>query len=767
MKNIYSLFIGILVFTSINVSVVAQTFSPTRGATGVTNSPIITITFASGSTVDYGSGNSIVVGKSWNSGEYIELKTGPRPSRDSRLTIVNDSIVKIDLSGSELDYSTEYFVSSMDHNVIVKDGTGWDNLYDDTYYRFTTESAPTPPSINKYIPNNNDTTVRLSDTLKIVFNEDVVLDRGYLKIKYCNDSSNFLAIEYNDSKLSITDSILSIAHTAFNQDSCYFVNIDSGFVQSVSTSTDFAGISEATTWKFRAIKVRDWIGNTSDSWSNSSNWGSNGLFVDGAIVNIPSSSTYNPKISSGSIEIADLIIEAGGGLSVSSGATLIVDSIIELKSSTSANAYLLCDGTLNYDPNDVKIHQNTASSSRWYYISSPVAGATKSSIGCTDDMYYWDNSTGLWETMDASTTMDRGKGYLLKSTNNLIFTGSIQTVNDTVDIDYGKSVGWNLIGNPYTNSINWDNVTLSSDSVFNGFWLYKNLDEIYGTYNGTTLESTNLINGSIIPPNHNFWVRLDTTVTESVIFTTACKSTTTGSYLKSSSSKTDFPLLKFAASNGSNRDEVIVSFADETITPLRKLNMTKKFSTNPEFIQPYFTLGTRSLCMKGIPNFTNQVTVPFAIKIDENISNTTGAYSIKALLIANFPDDIVILLNDLSTGSSTNLLEQKTYNFTEPRTGDITDRFELVFQSGISTAIQNKGNEQSSDIEVWSVNNSIKIELNNDYPADIDIFNISGQLINMYKEIRSNKTISNLNQGIYLIRVTQKGTIVTKKVFVK
>ena len=768
MKNIYTLLFGIfIIFFSLSLK--AEKLNPLDEATNISTSPVLTITFSSDTTVSLGNDKTIYIVKVSDYSTATSFYTGktfPPASPDSRLTIVNDSILKMDASDITLESNTEYIIYS-DEGAILVNGNSWNNINSFTYWTFTTGAAPTPPSISKYSPALNDTTVRLNDTLKLIFNEDIKLDRGYLKIKNCSDSSNFLALEYSDSKLSIADSILSIAHTVFEQDSCYFVSIDSGFVQSVATSTDFPGISNTTTWKFRTIKVRDWVGSTSDAWTNSSNWGSNGGFVDGAVAKIPSSATNNPKISSDTVKIADLIIEAGGGLSVSSGATLTVDSIIELKSNTSANAYLLCDGTLNYDPNDVEIHQNIASSDRWYYVSSPVSGATKNSIGCTGDMYYWDNATGLWKTMDASTTMDTGKGYLLKSSNSLIFTGSIQTANDTVDIDYGKSVGWNLIGNPFTNSIDWDDVTLSSDSVFNGFWLYQNIDELYGTYNGTTLEPVNLTNGSIIPPNHNFWVRSDaTSTTESVIFTSACKSTTTGSYLKSATTKTEYPLLKFAAINGTYRDEVIVSFADETTTPLRKLNMTKKFSSNPEFIQPYFTTSKKSLCMKGLPNFTNEVTVPFSIKIDEDISNSTGEYSIKTLLIANFPDETIILLEDLITGQSINVIQQKTYTFTEIRTGDITDRFQLVFKGDISTSIQDKEDNQNNSIKAWSVNNNINIEFNNDNPANIDIYNISGQLINKYQEVRYSKTIYNINQGIYIIRITQQGKIVTKKVFV-
>ena len=184
MKNIYSLFIGILIIASTNLSVDAQTFSPTRGATGVTISPVITITFHNvTSNVDYNDNNSICIGKSWSSGDYIKMETSGRNGRDSRLTIVNDSIIRIDLSGSELDYNTEYFVSSWEHNVINIDGVDWDNLYDDTYYRFTTQAPPTPPSITNYNPVVGDSTVRLNDTLKLTLNENIKLDRGFFRIK--------------------------------------------------------------------------------------------------------------------------------------------------------------------------------------------------------------------------------------------------------------------------------------------------------------------------------------------------------------------------------------------------------------------------------------------------------------------------------------------------------------------------------------------------------------------------------------------------------
>jgi hypothetical protein len=767
MKNIYFFSIFFLIsFWGINIS--AQTFDPERGATNVTNSPIITITFTSGSTVDFGSGNSIVVGKSWDAGDYIELKTGPRPSRDSRLSIINDSIVQIDLSGDELDYSTEYFVSSMDHNVIVVDGTGWDNLYDDSYYRFTTEAAPPPPTVVKYIPAVGDTNVRLNDTLKLIFNEAVTIGSAgkYLKIKKCSDSINLISIENIDTEI-FNDTILKITHPVFVQDTSYFILIDTGFVKSVNTNTDFNGITDASEWTFKAIKVRNWIGNYGTGWTDSDNWDSNGSFVDGAVLNILNTATYFPVITSGSnIEIADLIIDDGAGISINSGATVTVDSIIELRSTVNANAYLLCNGTLNYTPANMKIYQDIQVNQRWYYISSPVKNATGCSISCDGEIWYWNNALGKWEMADLTDTLNTGQGYTLWSNNDLVFTGEINTGDITVNLDYGKSVGWNLIGNPYTNSINWDNVQLSSDSIFDGFWLYKNLNSVYGSYNGNTHIGTNLDLDSIIPSNHNFWVKLDTTVSETITFTSACKTTATGSYLKSAPAESEFPIFKFAASNGANRDEIIISFANPEEMPLRKMNMTKLFTSNTNYIQPYFTSGSEKLCMKGLPEFTSEITVPFALKIDTAINSTS--FAIQKILIDNFPDDIVILLHDKKTEQFTDLVAENSYSFTESNKGDITDRFELIFKGDLATDIK-EIKEPNKDAEngVYLVSGNKQFTIYNTESSDVKVYNLSGQVIKDMKDISSGKVIEVPVRGMYVVQITQDGKTISKKVFVK
>ena len=886
MKNIYTFLISILIFTT-GLDISAQTFDPARGATGVSISPVITITFAQGSTIEFGTNNSICVGTSWTEGDYIEMKTSGRNGPDPRLSI-NDNVLTIDLSGETLDYNAEYFVSSWDHNVLIVNGSNWDNLYDDTYYRFTTVSPPPPPVIQTYDPAQNatdvpinktlaltfdqnikfntdgtfhikildadnnvfgdyrvengtpdaplsisgvqllidpptdlaaqttyyvlidadviqadddeanfggissdtewrfttpappittsmlpadgSTTVRLTDTLVVTFNENIVKGSGNVVIYNGDDDSDFETIGINNANITVVDNKLYIVHSkTFEQDGSYYVFIDNGFVKSSSNNVGFAGISDKTEWNFTTVKVRDWEGGTSTDWTDSNNWGSTGGFVNGAVVNILNTSTYYPVISSGSnVEIADLIIDDGAGITIKSGATVTVDNIIELRSTVNANAYLLCNGTLNYNPENMKIYQNIKASDRWYYVSSPVKNATGCSIGCVGEIWYWNNALGKWEMGDLNDTMNVGQGYTLWSNNDLIFTGEINTGNVAVNIDYGNSVGCNLIGNPYTNSINWNNVQLSSDSIFNGFWLYKNLDAIYGSYNGNTGIGTNLELDSIIPSNHNFWVRLDTTVSETVTFTSACKTTTTGSYLKSALIETKFPVFKFAATNGANRDEIVISFANPAEIPLRKLDMTKLFTYNTDYIQPYFTSGNKKLCMKGLPEFTSEITVPFALRIDTAIKVTS--FAINKILIENFPDDIVILLHDKKTGQYTDLVSENSYSFTETSKGDITDRFEFVFKGDLATEIKDikaPNKEKEDGVYLVSGDKQFTLYINNTESSDVKVYNLSGQVVKDMKDISSGKVIEVPVRGIYVVQIKQDGKTISKKVFVK
>jgi DNA gyrase/topoisomerase IV subunit B len=86
-----------------------QTFSPVNGASNVSVSPKLNITFSSGTTISFAPDKTIYVAKSdWS--EFVplstQLTTPPFTAKDSRLQI-NDNILTIDLSASNLTYSQD------------------------------------------------------------------------------------------------------------------------------------------------------------------------------------------------------------------------------------------------------------------------------------------------------------------------------------------------------------------------------------------------------------------------------------------------------------------------------------------------------------------------------------------------------------------------------------------------------------------------------------------------------------------------------------
>ena len=65
--------------------------------------------------------------------------------------------------------------------------------------------------------------------------------------------------------------------------------------------------------------------------------------------------------------------------------------------------------------------------------------------------------------------------------------------------------------------------------------------------------------------------------------------------------------------------------------------------------------------------------------------------------------------------------------------------------------------------------NNFTVELDNDSQAQVQLFNLVGQVV--YNAQTNNQTvnvnISNLNSGVYMLKVTQNGRIYTSKVLVQ
>lgn len=217
-------------------------------------------------------------------------------------------------------------------------------------------------------------------------------------------------------------------------------------------------------------------------------------------------------------------------LTIASGATVTIESgsFIQVGSNLSnAGTLTLSSDVIGYSQIKVDGYvTNTGTISQSQYLandghtsmSSPMSSDFATTSGDNTKMFYYDGSAFAWRTSDVV-----GRGYFASigstgfATSGGIFSAT-GTPNTSVahSLDYsvntaanGSGTGWNLVGNPYTCSLDW--TAMTKTDVNDAYYVWDPATSLYkyyasGAVSGTYLTASNTLNG-IIPPMQAFWVQ--------------------------------------------------------------------------------------------------------------------------------------------------------------------------------------------------------------------------------------------------------------------
>ena len=158
-----------------------------------------------------------------------------------------------------------------------------------------------------------------------------------------------------------------------------------------------------------------------------------------------------------------LQVESGSTVTVASSNALTVSGNLTNNGTVTLNSgsSLIVNGT---STGNVTYTRNLPTSN-WYLVSSPVSGQAyndayvtangiDSGTGSNRGIATYTNTDNTWSYLvsGGSGTFDNGKGYSVKraSAGDISFTGTINTANVSVAV----SNGFNLVGNPFTASLN-------------------------------------------------------------------------------------------------------------------------------------------------------------------------------------------------------------------------------------------------------------------------------------------------------------------------
>jgi hypothetical protein len=492
----------------------------------------------------------------------------------------------------------------------------------------------------------------------------------------------------------------------------------------------------------------DWIGVTSSSWTDPSNW-SYGVPLAGGNATI-SPATHLPEIST-AVSLDVLAINTGATLTINPTGKLTVSS--SLSSNAQANSLVIKSGgslITNGTVTGMATVESTITPGEWHLISSPVAAATANTFLHKYLQTYTESHslettgyTDVWEATDMLTPM---KGFAAFSFSaftaeyiGTLNTGSKGNAGNVTRSASGNSYGWNLVGNPYPSSIDWDATSgWTKTHVNSATYIHVN-SATWASYVG----GSGVNGGSrFIAPGQGFFVQVTEGFTSgTLLMGNSIRIHNATPFYKSETS--NFVRLQLTGNNYS--DEAIVRILPEATTEFdADFDAVKLFGDVAEAAQLY-SLGGSELAINALPQ-TNPVPVGMRVGVG-------GRYTIAATEINDLD---YVILEDTKTGSFTDL-KSGSHSF-EFEAGENEQRFVLHFD-------QQPLN--SNDLVIYSNRSTVYVNLANALNGDIYIYNVAGQLVTSANGVKGLNTFELINTGNYIVKVVSPETTLVKKVWIQ
>jgi len=425
------------------------------------------------------------------------------------------------------------------------------------------------------------------------------------------------------------------------------------------------------------------------------NWSNAGTFSGGSDTVIFEGSSAQTIGGSTSTTFKHISIDNSSGVSISSAqsltgtltltsGTLTTGGLLTLVSNSSGTARIaeITGGAIS---GDITMQRYvTSGSNSWRFLSSAVSGQTlanwdddfgTSGFPGSDDpamsftsIYTYDETVfggaefGYVAPTDISNPITVGKGYwvyLGPLPMTFAVTGPANTGGISLPITYtddpavgDTSDGWNMVGNPYPSSIDWDAAGWTKTNVNTTIYILKENGD-YASYpaggpgtNGGTKD---------IASSQAFWIQTNAaspalSVTESV------KSSTDVAFLKTSGTPDH---IKLRANANGFSDETVIRLMPGANVGMDNQDGYKLNNSNPLTPNISSGAGSSDFVINTLPDTIKEFSIPIEVYF-----NGPGSYDLDIINeMSNVPNSSCLLLEDLQTGAIVDLKVDSTYTF--------------------------------------------------------------------------------------------------------
>ncbi len=493
------------------------------------------------------------------------------------------------------------------------------------------------------------------------------------------------------------------------------------------------GDFEITAYTYPTATV--WTGTTDTDWFDASNWnpGVPGSTTD---VTIPAGAPNYPDITTAA-ECNNLVM----GSDATGDASLMGQSNLTVNGTTTVQRYFTDDN--------------------WHGLSAPVSGAIANDLylGGSPEVWakYYDEAANEYVYVtDLNTPLGDMKGWMVwvgASTpqtfeiHGNLRSGLVGPVALT-NSGPGQGDGYNLVGNPFPSTIDWDAASgWFLNNVDGGIWVW-NPDGAGGPNFAGYVGGIGYNDGSrYIASGQAFFVQVTSTESSgSIGMNDEVQVPNAVNFMKSQSAISDYVKLKIT--DGDRYDESIVRFHTQATEGYdSQLDMHKYFSLDETMPQIYSTAN----------NYMSVNALPFGIpSASVDVRGVDGhEFTIELEEVENFAE---VYLTDEYLGITTNLMEQP-YRFTYEAAQ--TDRF-TVFFSVVGTQ-----ENQLDNVQVYSFDKKVRVIIPTQMQAHVEVVNMLGQTVRELDAHMGTQEIDLDHSGYYVVSITDKNQTLTRKVFIK
>jgi hypothetical protein len=398
----------------------------------------------------------------------------------------------------------------------------------------------------------------------------------------------------------------------------------------------------------------------------------------------------------------------------------------------------------------------------------------------------WVAATNISDTIDFNTGH---RVYIGSGTRTTEIMGVPVVGTQTISLDYQDDAGaidqegWNLIGNPYVCSIDWDSISiLNKVAVDDAIWIWNATAGNYGVYvGGTGGFGTNDVRADIAS-SQSFWVHAND-LNPKLVISEDDKSEQDPRFVKSITDQAQLK-LKLESDVNPYYDETILAWRDDATNQLDEKDGGKLFSPVTDAPSISFKHDSALLSVNSLNTNTPYTSIPV-----QALAGQTGNHRIIASNLHTLHDVPCVILEDLVLDSLVDLHQDTTYEFFQSMlytgerfvlhvgqwyNGDVWGRcWYLPNQDHQDELTVDVENIEVKGVKLYPnpVDEVLFVELPEEMPLKsgrIEVLSITGSVLISGPLKRSSQlNVGALASGMYILRVVGKDNDTLLNTFVK